>query len=119
MSISEAETGHPSLDLIALRLHETSVSKGFWPKEDRPNMDQIAGKIALAHSEFSELLEALRKDKGPDAVNDEVADVLIRVLDLWAALWQWDYTVGLLQEAFDDKAQRNIERPLMHGHRWG
>lgn len=118
--MSNIVTGeHPSLDVIASLVHETSVNHGFWSREDPPSMDQIAGKIALAHSELSELLEALRKDKGPEAVNDEIADTLIRVLDIYSALYEWDYTDLSLQESFDEKTRRNMERPQMHGHHWG
>lgn len=116
---NEATGEHPSLDVLAMLVHETSVSKGFWSRTEEPSMDQIAGKIALAHSELSELLEALRKDKGSTAINEEVSDTLIRVLDIWAALYEWDYVEDSLQESFDDKAKRNMERPAMHGHRWG
>ena len=59
-------------------------SKGWW--ESERNDGEL---IALMHSELSEALEALRKDipedewhvPGLDPVSEEMADVVIRVLD--------------------------------------
>lgn len=115
----DIDAGHPSLDTIAMLVHETAVEKGFWSRDEEPSMDKIAGKITLIHSELSELLEALRKDKGSEAITEEVSDALIRTLDLWAALYEWDYTEESLQESFDAKAAANKARPAMHGHHWG
>jgi NTP pyrophosphatase (non-canonical NTP hydrolase) len=113
-------------DKLAMEVHGIAVSKGFWGEPinaegDLPpvSMDRIMAKLALAHSEITEILEALRKNKGPDAVNSEFADTFIRLLDLWAALYKNDIVQGLLQDAFDNKVAANLERPYLHGHKWG
>lgn len=69
---------------------------------------KVPGVLALIHSEVSEALEAFRND---DAANfeEELADVLIRVLDL----------AGGICQRFDDvvrsKMQKNRNRGLRHG----
>lgn len=58
-------------------IHDTAVSKGWWD-QDR-DRDEV---YALIHSEVSEALEAFRKlDDWKSAAVEELADVVIRVLD--------------------------------------
>ena len=69
----------------------------------------------MVHSEVSEVLEAIRKEKGDDQVVEELADIIIRVLDLYAGLVRDGYTKLSLEESLKSKAQTNTERPKMHG----
>ena len=72
------------LDALAAILHETAKEKGFWDGEY--NHDKIGNKLALVHSEVTEVLEALRKDHGSEKIVEEIADVIIRLLDVYAAM---------------------------------
>ena len=49
------------LDALAAVLHETAREKGFWDGEY--NHDKIGNKLALVHSEVTEVLEAIRKSR--------------------------------------------------------
>ena len=72
------------LDDLAEELHKTAVSKGFWPED----VDDIfiAKQCMMIVSEVTELMEAIRKDKGEEEIVMETADILIRTLDLYAGL---------------------------------
>lgn len=92
-------------------IHSIAKDKGFWnePKNQ-------AEMIALIHSELSEALEGLRKGNPPDdhipdfsSVEAELADVVIRVLDMAAG---FDYNVA---EAIIAKVEYNASRPYKHG----
>lgn len=104
------------LDDLAIKLHETAVEKGFWPE----NVDDIfiTKQLMMIVSEAVEVMEAIRKDKGEEAIADEVADILIRTLDLYAGLVDYGYTRMSLDYALENKANINKGRPERHGVRF-
>lgn len=102
------------LDALAAVLHETSVEKGFWDGEY--NHDKIGNKLALVHSEVTEVLEAIRKNQGSAKVVEEIADTLIRLLDVYAAMRNEEAVIHSLDEMLQEKMERNKYRPKLHGN---
>lgn len=93
-----------SLQAVQDEVHAIAQSKG-WHDDPVP----LPVMIALMHSELSEALEADRKHKGPDAVAEELADVIIRVLDAAAA-----QNLDVIGAMFA-KMERNRGREMRHG----
>lgn len=113
-----ARAAHDDLfDKLAEEIHPINIEKGFW--DDPEFMDKVAGKLALVHSEVTEILEALRKDQGSAKVTEEFADTLIRLLDLHKVLVERHLATPGLLRAVTTKMAQNKERPPKHGHVWG
>ena len=111
-----------NLDMLAFDIHKINKEKGFY--EGELTIDRIMAKLALVHSEVTETLEAIRKDKGDTAVVEEMADTIIRVLDIWAALDlnhddELDSPFPSLETILLAKIEKNRFRPALHGHKWG
>ncbi len=110
-----------SLDRIAAKVHETAREKGFWDHEflSYPNVpigDEgkienpsiIPEKLALIMGEAAEALDAYRDDDYSELA-EELADIVIRVLDLSESLgFSMDTEV-------ERKMDKNKERPYLHG----
>ena len=102
--------------------HETAISKGFWSLSSNEKIeassydleDRNDGElIALMHSELSEALEELRKEK-PNMKNvaEEMADCVIRIGDFCGAR-------GIdLENAIIRKMKKNKKRKHRHGKRF-
>lgn len=86
--VNRAHHGLANLQNICYTLSKNAG----WHKAPASNPETFATKIALIHSEASEALEGFRKNKQDDhlphrkAVEVELADLIIRVLDLSGAL---------------------------------
>jgi phosphoribosyl-ATP pyrophosphohydrolase len=103
------------LNELAKELHETALSKGFYASLDMRSFNAQAKQIAMIHSEATEILEALRKEKGSEEVVTEIADLIIRALDFYEALWRAGMVYHSLDHMLEAKAGINRERPDMHG----
>ena len=109
-----------TLDDLAVELHETAVEKGFWNviNEDTTQEQKdifITKQLMMIVSETVEVMEAIRKSKGTDEVADEMADIVIRTLDLYEGLREHGYVDKDLQTAFNNKVTINQSRPERHG----
>ena len=102
------------LDTLANLLHETAIEKGFWDGEY--NHDKVGNKLALVHSEVTEVLEAIRKSHGSEKVVEEMADVIIRLLDVYAAMKKEETVLHSLDEILHKKMEKNKTRPPLHGN---
>jgi NTP pyrophosphatase (non-canonical NTP hydrolase) len=96
--------------------HAISKNNGFW--DDEVNVHFLLSKIALLQSEGSELLEGIRKEQGQERILDEMADVYIRLVDLFQGMKQsgWLDQTASLDEAVANKIRVNATRPRKHGN---
>lgn len=101
------------IDDLANSLHSTAKEKGFW--DDNNGIIFYLKQLMMVTTEVAEVAEALRKSEGDRAVVRELADIIIRTLDLYAGLVEDGYTSESLQENLLEKAKYNSERPNMHG----
>lgn len=109
------------LNSLAKEITTWASEKGFWDKPAAMGeaagwieQHQKATKIALVHSELSELLEEIRKPAptqlaGFTNEEEEVADTLIRLLD-YAGHYKLD-----IAGAVAAKMEVNLGRPHKHG----
>jgi len=93
-----------ALTSIALKVHAVAIEHGWW--EEERNLGEV---LCLIHSEVSEALECLRNNGDPEEFAEELADILIRTLDLAAKL---NLNIGY---ALLEKNEKNIKRPYKHG----
>lgn len=110
-----------NLDATAKILHDTAVEKGFWePNNEDTHIIFYLKQIAMIHSEATEVLEAIRKEQGGLKIVEELADIIIRVLDLYQGLRDdgmttHGYSFISLHDTFEAKAKINESRKRLHG----
>ena len=102
------------LDALSALLHETAREKGFWDGEY--THDKVGNKLALVHSEVTEVLEAIRKNQGSEKVVEEMADVIIRLLDIYAAMRNEEAVLHSLDEVLQKKMDINKDRAKLRGN---
>ena len=105
-----------NLEEMAYAIHSNAVEKGFWEPNTPDNHTVFYLKqLAMIHSEVSETLEAIRKEKGEEIIVEEMADTIIRLLDLWAGMHRDGAVKTLLTDALISKVAINTDRPRLHG----
>jgi len=97
-------------------VHKRMIAKGFWDhlmisvdgvgRVVNPSI--FEEKIALMHSEASEILEE-RRDANEVGEAEECADLLIRLMDYCGAR---GFDLG---QEYIKKMQKNADRPHLHG----
>jgi len=107
------EAGDPALEAAVPNLqqaYDEAVAR-----KKRLQFNFYAKQIAMLHSELTELLEVLRKEKGIKEAELECGDIFIRLADLYQGL----KADGFVELAFIDailyKANKNLSRERMHG----
>lgn len=115
-----------TLDEVVEQVREVNIEKGWRAKDGGANPGMTFGDyIALLHSEVSEALEAFRTAgladmtdaerwnaaglPKPEGVGSELADVLIRLVDM-ADVFGID-----LEQEYDRKIAYNRTRDFRHG----
>ena len=104
-----------SFNELAKEIHQTAIDKGWWDQER-----SLPHLLALCHSELSEALEVSRdsgddlliwngENNKPEGVPIELADCIIRILDICG-----HYGIDLA-EALNLKMEYNKTRPRRHG----
>lgn len=110
---------------IQKTVHKTAIDHGWWEGTTKENCE-IGTKIALMHSELSEALEEHRsfmptfyrvadhsepriEYSKPEGIVVELADCIIRILDL-AGFMEWD-----IENALREKMKYNDKREYRHG----
>jgi NTP pyrophosphatase (non-canonical NTP hydrolase) len=105
-------------DQLAIDLHKIAVDKGFWGTTDDVDDIFIAKQCMMIVSEVTEVMEAVRKDKGGEEIAKEFADIIIRTLDLYAGMVDAGYTKESLDYILKQKTEFNKTRPEKHGVRF-
>lgn len=83
------------LNRLSREIHENNVKVGWWNDDARGNPPCIFEKLQLVSTEIAEATEGERKDQMDDHLPDrkmaevELADTLIRVLDIGGKLKLW------------------------------
>ena len=74
-----------------------------------PDVSTILLKLLLLNGEVAEAVEVLRKDQGSERLHEELADIMIRLLDLMG------YAQMDVDTVVATKMEYNATRPYRHG----
>lgn len=120
--VGEAVGKRLYMNVLSELVHTNALNKGFWSM-----CDNIPEKIMLVVTELGEAVEALRKNKRckinpdmafseeefetfvKDTFEDEIADAIIRLLDLCG------YLKIPIHQHIEGKMTYNLGREYLHG----
>jgi hypothetical protein len=119
---TEIEQADLALTVMGLVARTINDSNGFVPllyNDEDLGVDFILSKIALIHSEVSEMVEELRivgEDKSfADRFAEEMVDVFVRILDLYTGMEARGFNLPSLADIYYKKMFKNSKRGYMHG----
>lgn len=103
---------------FSIAVHELAKAKGWWP-ETQDKLPSVTRALLMIHAEVSETVECFREldpqmsEKTPEFLQyeEELADVIIRVLDLG------EYLECDLLGAVKAKHEYNKSRGYRHGNK--
>ncbi len=96
------DKGFHTPDSISRDVDREELSVGYF------NPEMVLAKLALVHSEISEMLEAIRSEDEKNFAK-ELADTIIRLLDLAGSM-------GInIEHEISEKMITNLGRPEKHG----
>lgn len=96
---------------LAREIHTWAVGQGFYADADMNSYAHKSVKLMLVVSEVTEVMEAIR-DNDVHLEAEEVADVVIRILD-YAAWRGFD-----IDQEVQVKMDVNYNRPYKHGRQF-
>ena len=98
------------LNELAKEAHIQADKNGFWNKDTIPtDVRDVLIALLLINGEVNEAVEVLRKDQGIDRLHEELADIMIRLLDLMG------YVNMDVDSIVSKKMEYNKTRPYKHG----
>ena len=98
-----------SFNPLAKEAYKQAFDNGFYDYgEVNDDVKIILTKLLLINGEVAEATETLRKDQGIERFHEELADVMIRLLDLMG------YTQMDVDTAIEKKMEYNKLRPYQH-----
>lgn len=124
LSLEQQDQAHRGITALVAEAHDNAREHGFYSAHDDlltavptyqrgdVNRQTRLAKLALIASEIGEAVSAIQHGKDQD-LEEELADVVIRVMDLCGFLG-FDLGGALL-----DKMRNNRRRPYMHGKTCG
>ena len=116
----DIERASKALDHMGFTARVINDNNGFIPlhyDDEDEGIEFILSKIALIHSEVSEMTEELRRkeDNMDERFTEEIVDVIVRLLDLYTGMNARGFTLPDLADIYYKKMLKNSKRGYKHG----